>query len=523
MPTARLGLGLPLALLLATACSGDRPTEPGPQTVSKPAFLEACSSSCLQDNFTDADGTSLGSHAPDGGNIPFAWQLTGSNPTPAQIQSNAVGFDESAGWMYLTSVNAGSSAEVEVDVFADVTLHPVQTDVAIILGADPERPTFYKGYAVYWLIYGDGLGYGVAIDRLDDNLLFQDNSTAAPTSVGIHKFRAELTGDGVINAYVDDVLVATVTDPDPLPVGRAGMSFFNGGTPSSVRITSFAASPPPPQGSAIQVVCSPESPVRGTQVTCTASLTPGAGTELAVSKWTFFGLAVPATIVENTSSTTWSGLAGFGGGVSVEGTVDGVAKTGHGNFTVTERDWSQMKAVHVAHEETSTLPVHPTEAADLGVTRSFTFGFTTPDRIALIASGPNQGWYYATAMPIRDSSAIQINRAALAKNSDFYKRHANKAQGDICPRSEVTAFLPKAIAHEGVNLEVNSHAWAYGNALDQTVGDLVEGALGATPEDLAASARNAAGPAIDDANEASARVDIDHPIPTLNNCVFNYY
>jgi hypothetical protein len=161
--------------------------------------------------------------------------------------------------MYLTSVDAGSSAELEVEVFADPTLHPVQHDVAIILQADPARATFYKGYAVYWMIYGDGLGSGVAIDRLDSNLLFQD-FTDVPTSMGIHKFKAQITSDGVINAYLDDVLAATVTDPDPLPVGQAGMSFFNGGTPSSVRITSFAASPPAPRGPAIRVVRSQNSP-----------------------------------------------------------------------------------------------------------------------------------------------------------------------------------------------------------------------------------------------------------------------
>lgn len=55
------------------------------------------------------------------------------------------------------------------------------------------------------------------------------------------------------------------------------------------------------------------------------------------------------------------------------------------------------------------------------------------------------------------------------------------------------------------------------------MGNLVEGAVGATPDELGAAARDAAQPAEDDANEASELVDINHRIETLNHCVFNYF
>ena len=79
--------------------------------------LEGCLG-CLQDDFTGANGTALGDHIPDGGDVPFSWQLTNSDPTVAEIQSNAVGHAQPAGWIYLTSVDAGDNVELEVDVFA---------------------------------------------------------------------------------------------------------------------------------------------------------------------------------------------------------------------------------------------------------------------------------------------------------------------------------------------------------------------------------------------------------------------
>jgi len=130
-----------------------------------------------------------------------------------------------------------------------------------------------------------------------------------------------------------------------------------------------------------------------------------------------------------------------------------------------------------------------------------------------------KGWYYATDVAIVDSSKIRINRAALTVGSAFYKLQ-HSGQGH-CPRSEVPAFLPKAIAHEGLNFEVNSHSWAYSTTLDQTVGELVEGAVGASPPELAARAVQLALPAIDRAGAASELIDFEHPIQMP--CEFRFF
>lgn len=271
----------------------------------------------------------------------------------------------------------------------------------------------------------------------------------------------------------------------------------------------------------IRVECSPQFPVRGTDVSCTASLTPGRGTELVVNRWTFLGTNVPSNITEATNATTWSGVAAFGGTVIVDATVDGVSKSGSGSFGITARSgWSQKHGVHIVYEAPSLLPIHPTGDADLGQTRSFPFGWAPPDRIAQVTSGPNQGWYYAIDVPLKDSSEVMINRAALAVGSDFYNLQRTRASGGWCSRDSVPAFVPLAEAHEGLNFELYSHTGAYSRTLDQRGGDLVEGAVGPTPEDLAARARDAALPAINAADAASELIDTEHPIPY---CKFRYY
>jgi hypothetical protein len=73
---------------------------------------------------------------------------------------------------------------------------------------------------------------------------------------------------------------------------------------------------------------------------------------------------------------------------------------------------------------------------------------------------------------------------------------------------------------EGLNLELFSHAGTYGRTLEQVGGNLVEGAVGPTPGYLAAAARDAAETAINAADDASERIDTDHPIPYCN---FKYF
>jgi hypothetical protein len=511
----RRSLASILVVIGLQGCGNEEPTEPkaGIKTVNSASNLVAG----IHDDFTDTDGTLLQNHVPDGGTVPFSWVPAtswGGQFLQAVIQSNGVTSNPDMDWVYLTSVQAGDEAEIEVEVFGTPPSGRWQ-EIAIYFRTQDADVSELNGYiGPLWSLGSDSSFLEIQRPAAQGGVVIQ---RSGPVAVGSHRLRAAINSSGELEVSLDGAFIGKAPLGSLPPPARIGLGTW--GTPVA-RITSVSDANEPP----IRVVCSPSSPVRGIQVACTAELSPGAGTDLQVSKWRFFGLAVPSSITEQTSSTTWAGPAAFGGSVIVEGTVDGVAASGTGNFTVTARDWPQMQAVHVAKEVPAyELPVHPTADSLLGVTRSLTMGYAPPDRIVQVPSGPNKGWYYATKVPIKDSSEIQINRAALAKNSDFYKRHTATGNDGYCPRSEVTKFLPKAIAHEGVNLEVNSHSWSYGHGLDETIGNLVEGAVGPTPQDLAASARDMAGPATDDADEASAKVDELYPIPTLNNCPFHYY
>lgn len=192
----------------------------------------------MADNFTDADGTPLENHTPDGGGVPFAWQRP-TSPTVAHIQNDAVGYDQGGGWEYLTSLDAGDAVELAVEVPSEPV---VDHNIAILLRATTSGTTL-RGYYIYWIIYGGGWGSDISIETDHSGLFYTSYATTAP-SPGTHSFKAEIVSNGVINVYVDGSLAATVTDPNPIPAGgRAGISFFTGGTGGTTRVTAFTALP----------------------------------------------------------------------------------------------------------------------------------------------------------------------------------------------------------------------------------------------------------------------------------------
>ena len=69
VPATAILVGL---ALLPTACSDNQPT--GPRAGNQPMHTsEASGAGLIRDDFTDADGTLLQDHTPDGGSEPFSW------------------------------------------------------------------------------------------------------------------------------------------------------------------------------------------------------------------------------------------------------------------------------------------------------------------------------------------------------------------------------------------------------------------------------------------------------------------
>lgn len=124
------------------------------------------------------------------------------------------------------------------------------------------------------------------------------------------------------------------------------------------------------------------------------------------------------------------------------------------------------------------VPPRPTRVGELGNTGAIAGGSLPPGGFPQIASGPNQGVFYFTKVPVDAESRIQINRAALRLNSDFYLLQPRKLRmgdpPDKCVRADVLPFLPLVERHEGLHLEPNSHTFVFRQELNQTVPQATE-------------------------------------------------
>jgi hypothetical protein len=215
--THRSLAGVLLCTILALeGCEIDRPTEPASIGKSHPNFAYASGS--ILDDFSDADGTLLENHTPDGGAVSFTWTKA-FGTSSAGIQANALATYD---WGYLTSLSDADSAEIEVQLTGDISNIPRQYDVGIVLRT---TSSVFSGYTIYWSMYGsDDVGSPnafITVDRPDRNMVYQDN-LPVPTA-GTHTFSAAVQSNGVINVYIDDVLMATGSDPSPLPSGKPGL------------------------------------------------------------------------------------------------------------------------------------------------------------------------------------------------------------------------------------------------------------------------------------------------------------
>jgi len=201
----------------------------------------------------------------------------------------------------------------------------------------------------------------------------------------------------------------------------------------------------------IEVVCTGSGAPRGSSVSCEARPQP-AGQTLVVTGWTFTSTAGDV-VTRQTSDVTWTGQLVVDGRIDVTGTVAGHPASGSASVTVTARDWTQKTVNHRVEEDTvRKLPTHPAQPADLGTHEPFAQAYLPPNAHPQIQSGPNEGMFYFTEVPVEALSRIRINRVALSTNSDFYNLQPKNASPGKCKRSDVVPFLPLVEDHEGLTL-----------------------------------------------------------------------
>jgi hypothetical protein len=141
----------------------------------------------------------------------------------------------------------------------------------------------------------------------------------------------------------------------------------------------------------------------------------------------------------------------------------------------------------------------------------------------MIQGGPNQGVLFATEVPVKAASQIQVNSAALAVNSDFYNRQPTNGGGTKCKRSDVVPFLPPARAHEGENLEPLSHARVYHDTLNAYAPMATESAVGLSATEIEHNADLAAQPAIVYSQNIQKDVIEGGIVPPVPYCTFKYF
>jgi hypothetical protein len=465
VPATAILVGL---VLLPTACSDDQPTEPGREPITRPSLAVTCTAPCFIDNFTDTDGTLLENHTPDGGSLSFGWFRTGSNQRVAEIQDNAVvplnqEFPQSsANFIYLTDIANRDAAEVQV-VLAAASSNS-QTDVSISLRN--QDGSGFNNYNVIWSIGGfndDALGSILTIDGPNSNLAYIEDQSLVPIPAGTHKLRGEVLDSGVINAYIDDVLIATAVAPSPLAPGRVGMGLFATQRPFNVSITSFTAGDPVPP-----LTCTP-SVERGQEVTCAVNLP----TNWNVTRWEFTandeqttlatatesaddGIALSAGVASTSAtptvswisdSTEWVGPVATGGVVTVYVTdAEGISQTYNANFTVTDRGspwqstWKYRRGT--TPPQKLTVPDHEP------VTGQDTYGQNCPEESCLLVrrlhpdpvdsafrtftpvhftTGPNLGVWFVGAAHYDMERVANLNPSILPAGTRLHPVPLNRA------------------------------------------------------------------------------------------------
>jgi hypothetical protein len=170
---------------------------------------------------------------------------------------------------------------------------------------------------------------------------------------GVHKLTATSNG-GTLQAFLNGVLVNSVTDTIPLPPGNPGFGLAVYGAPSplgsEVRVTSFTAKP----GAQLQVAlaCTPTTIIRAGTVSCNASWSPSTipAAEILFD-WQFNGDSVrlfpgataqpyeppPSIDTSGQGMNIWSGKMVLGGRVSLRATWSGQVDTTSAAVAVSSR------------------------------------------------------------------------------------------------------------------------------------------------------------------------------------------
>jgi hypothetical protein len=216
------------------------------------------------------------------------------------------------------------------------------------------------------------------------------------------------------------------------------------------------------------------------------------------------------------------------GKVSVRGILNGQPAADTAAVSVGARNWRALPVPYVVHEEDPTflLSEVPHDFEELGAADLLSWVDDSDPSVARrVPSGPNTGIWLLMSLPVRISALIHINRAAMKYGSTFYWLQQNPPYG-FCAPSEVVAILPRVIAHEGLNVEVDSHTEVYIRTLQLAAPQALERSLGTSFESLMGRAEDLfrqPKKLADSLHKDEVDGGLVPGIPTTGNCEFRYF
>jgi hypothetical protein len=430
----------------------------------------------LRDDFTDANGTILHFHTPDGGGDPFTWvQGPDWGPPEAIIQDNAVIAREGFDWAYTTSQPTGDWAEVDIEVFGDNSAAS-SGGQDIVLWMRTDHVGLHDGYEVYRSIGSFANSVSVSVPGQQ----YVYHFPTVKVEPGIETFRAEINSRGEMEVSVNGQLVLTAPLGTLQPPAKTGLGFWTSMNPT-VRLTSFRAGTRGPAQRQLVVTCDPASQVRGQDVTCTARLnTAEAWSAVQMTSTSDDGDRALADLhpTEDGKGFFTKGPAVFSSTVEVIGDFFGESDIpeplrGSGSFAVTTRPDFASPVLP---------PGDPPPLFDQlkdsgrppqrlgGFTRpTFDFGSSNAANLASlqVTTGANRGHSYLTSSPPLRRPFVLLHIALTGKGAWYQDQdgmdhgHTTGPNGrPYCVHQQITGpLLEQVLDHEGGLNESHYTIW----------------------------------------------------------------
>jgi hypothetical protein len=226
----------------------------------------------------------------------------------------------------------------------------------------------------------------------------------------------------------------------------------------------------------------------------------------------------------------WKGRVVLSGTVTVNVRVGGAVESKSVRVLVDAREWGGMTMPRTVSEENPALhlPLRPDSVKQLGdIHHSMVVEFQGMDKWAAIFSGPNANLAYLVKPPAEYVGTVHVNRAALSRDSDFWKaqytRQRSSGVVDCRQREEdIAGFIPVILRHEGIGFDPKSHAYLYVTTADRVGNPRYESVVGSTLQELADQATAVLTMAHDSAKVASDLADSPGYAPPWCRFHFTY-